>query len=167
MTSKTSPKMGRPAIPVAERFWPKVEKSAGCWNWTAGRIESGYGWIHLEGKKALAHRVSYELAHGPIPEGLFVDHACHNRACVNPSHLRLATMKQNMENRAGANKGNATGVRGVSLNNSGKKYVAGLCHNGERMYLGSYETIAEAAEVVEAKRRELYTHHALAAQVAA
>jgi hypothetical protein len=84
--------------PLAERFWGKVRKGAGCWVWTGSRIPKGYGKIQL-GRRGtsprFAHRISWELHFGPIPQGLWVLHKCDNPSCVKPSHLFLGTAKDN------------------------------------------------------------------------
>lgn len=80
------------------RFWPKVQKSGdGCWTWTACRTSDGYGQIkgHRTRKLWYAHRVSYELVNGPIPDGLQIDHLCRNPSCVNPEHLEAVTPRRN------------------------------------------------------------------------
>lgn len=79
------------------RFWTKVDKAApnGCWVWTAATVK-GYGRFALAGMPgALAHRVSYTITRGPIPDGLTLDHLCRNRACVNPDHLEPVTVQVN------------------------------------------------------------------------
>jgi hypothetical protein len=83
---------------IAERFWAKVDKLEpdGCWEWTAFKQPAGYGTFQLHGRSSLAHRVAYELEHGPIPNGLEIDHLCKNPSCVRPSHLEAVTREENM-----------------------------------------------------------------------
>jgi hypothetical protein len=82
---------------MIERFWTKVDKTDGCWFWTAATTASGYGAIADDGRRMqVAHRVAYELAVGPIPAGLHLDHLCRNRNCVNPAHLEPVTCRTNL-----------------------------------------------------------------------
>src|SRR5690349_20028702 len=71
----------------------------GCIEWTGTRNTKGYGRIArggVNGRFLMAHRVAYELARGPIPEGLQLDHLCRNRLCCNPDHLEPVTRQENV-----------------------------------------------------------------------
>lgn len=148
---------GESADEMAARFWGRVSQGDGCWVW-AGRLKpDGYGEFSLHGKEQLAHRVAYRLVRGDIPEGKFIDHICHTVACVKPAHLRLATPKQNAENRASSNRTSKTGIRGVSLHRPSGKWRGAVTHNYVR-YAQYFGTREEAAAFVTARRQELFTH---------
>lgn len=85
-------------LPV--RFAAKIALSIdGCWIFTGARQTSGYGSISHRGRTVLAHRLSYELLVGPIPDGLQIDHLCQVKACCNPAHLEPVTGWENMRRR--------------------------------------------------------------------
>jgi HNH endonuclease len=81
---------------LEERFWAKVEKTETCWLWTASKFSNGYGQFQTPAKNNLAHRLSYELTVGPVPDGLQLDHLCRNVACVRPDHLEPVTCQVNI-----------------------------------------------------------------------
>lgn len=82
-------------IPVEQRFWTHVQKTASCWLWTGSRHVTGYGETNANQRKQTAHRASYEITYGPIPDGLCVLHKCDNPPCVRPDHLFLGTRTDN------------------------------------------------------------------------
>ncbi len=101
---------GRAPCSLAERFWEKVVRTDDCWVWTGATTpESGYGIISVEGRTTKAHRVSYEMNVGPIPEGMFVCHHCDNPPCVRPDHLFVGTQADNLAD--GRAKGRIEGIR--------------------------------------------------------
>lgn len=150
----------RPSRPAGERFWEKVDLRdfGGCWLWTAYCDRNGYG---VFGGRAYAHRFAWEALVGTIPDGLQLDHrvTCPKN-CVNPDHLRLATNKQNNENKAGPQRNNlSTGIRGVYPNRG--KFMAKVKHHGVQYYIGSFSTVEEAEKAVIAARLKLFTHNDL------
>lgn len=149
----------KPRINFEDRFWQKVNKSEGCWEWTASLGSSGYGQVRVggvDGMVAPAHRVAYELTHGTVPRGMDMDHTCHNRSCVNPAHLRAVSHKENMENLRGAHRDSKSGVRGVYATKHGS-YKVYVCHFGRDFYGGAHKSLEAATVAAEALRASLYT----------
>lgn len=81
---------------IEERLWSgAIEGERGCWVWQRSLSDTGYGRIVNNGQAVGIHRLAYELAIGPIPEGLVIDHLCFTRSCINPEHLEPVTHKEN------------------------------------------------------------------------
>lgn len=142
------------------RFWSKVNKTETCWLWTGALTPKGYGNFSVgRGTTKRAHWWSYGLANGPLPKGKLVDHRCHVKHCVNPSHLRPVTNKQNLENRVGAASNSKSGVRGVCWYAARNKWLAYVTHHSKRIHVGYFIDLADAEQAVIAKRLELFTHN--------
>ena len=138
-----------------ESFAARTEWQGDCLVWTGTRNASGHGRIRVDGKMPMAHRYAWEREHGPIPDGVFIDHICQNPPCVNVEHLRLATIQENNFHRDGPTKGNKySGLRNVYPKNSG--WMVRLKKYGKPHYFGTFNTIEEAAKVAEQARKQLF-----------
>lgn len=86
---------------VVARFEAKINKTDSCWLWTAAKYVDGYGAFRLRDprRQERAHRVAWQIYHGPIPSGQHVLHRCDVRECVNPEHLWLGTNLDNIRDR--------------------------------------------------------------------
>lgn len=144
---------------VVDRFWSKVNKTDECWLWASIPRHRYARFDAPEAKvKMAAHRFSWSLANGEIPEGMVIDHICHTPACVRPDHLRLATPKQNLEH-VKLSSANTSGYRGVVWNKKSGFWQAVVVHNYHRYFLGFFPTAEMADAAARAKRLELYTHN--------
>jgi hypothetical protein len=119
------------ALSESERFWSRVHTLGVCWEWTAGTNHAGYGTFRYHGGY-LAHRYAFEVLVGPIPDGLVLDHLCRNPPCVNPDHLEVVTLAENVR-------------RGVA----GK--VAGLRHSSKTHCPAGHEYTPDNTYVVPGK----------------
>lgn len=138
-----------------ESMWDvSTERRGDCLIWTGDVQASGYGRIYVDGVRVPVHRYAWERANGPIPDGMVIDHTCHTPACVEASHLRPVTHARNMQNRSGAQRNSASGIRNVYRRKNG--FAVQIQVNRKPVYFGTYATEREAAEVAEARRRELF-----------
>lgn len=80
---------------LPDSFWAKTAPATDCVVWRGAQNSKGYGCFAVNGVSKLAHRVAWEDVHGPIPDGLTLDHRCRVHACVNVAHLELVTVAEN------------------------------------------------------------------------
>ena len=85
------------ALKTILRFLNTIDETNNCWLWKKGKSIGKYGLFHAYKTTFYAHRYSYELFKGEIPEGYEVDHLCRNTSCVNPDHLEAVTRRENID----------------------------------------------------------------------
>lgn len=151
------PRRNSPYKDLNARLWEKADCSdpGGCWIWMAAVNSKGYGTTSrppVPGQKGrsprvYAHRLAWEVVNGPIPDGLSIDHICHERRCINPAHLRLADAAEQQQNRPGAQANSKTGHLNVYPLPNGRYAV-----QVKRTTFGTFGSLAQAAEVAEAAR---------------
>ena len=129
-----------------------------CVIWGGSVNKNGYGYLYVDGKQKLAHRVAYETEIGPIPDGLVIDHLCRNRACVNTQHMEPVTIGENVlrgETGPGINSRKTECIYGHSLADA---YVAKdgrrACRTCRKDHARRY--YQENAEAIKAKARTRY-----------
>ena len=132
----------------------RTERKGECLVWTGALDDCGYGSMWAEGRKFRAHRWVWEQRNGPIPPDSQLDHACRNRACVEVSHLRLASISDNSAYRKPRKRAVHDLPRGVHPNGSG--YCARVIKQGKVHHLGTFPTVELADEAAKAGRARLH-----------
>lgn len=127
-----------------DRFWAKVAKGKPdeCWLWTSSTLPSGYGQFSIGHKKIVAHRFSYELHYGPLPDGMFALHKCDVRNCVNPNHLFAGTKADNSQDMV--NKGRCRAPHGEKVHTA--KLTAKQVHEIRKLLANGSHTQTEIAK---------------------
>lgn len=98
MTKRSTTAERRRTLAEQKEFALKSYRAneAGCWIWLGPRYRTSYGVFMAKRQHFLAHRAAYELANGPIPEGMVIDHLCRTPLCINPAHLEAVTNRENL-----------------------------------------------------------------------
>lgn len=141
-----------------ESFSARTQWDGECLVWTGYKNDGGYGIMKANGSIIRAHRYAWERRHGEIPDDMEIDHICHNRACVNVKHLRIASPQQNNFNLSGPHSNSRSGARNVHWSRSG--WIVKVQRDYVKHYFGSYKTIEEAAVVAEQARKDLFGDYA-------
>lgn len=138
-----------------DRLIAKADTASDCWIWrgAVNQGAGGYGWFSLNGDATLAHRASWVLHNGPIPDGMHVLHRCDVRLCINPSHLFLGTNNDNVADKVA--KGRTAHGEGHARNGlSAEKALAVRHATGTVREIG--RRLGVSASHVSAIRRGVY-----------
>lgn len=103
-----------------KNFWSKVLKTKRCWVWTAHKKKNGYGQFYIKRQSVYAHRYSWVISNGSVPENKSVLHKCDNPNCVRPSHLFVVSQRENM-------------LDAVKKGRIKKKKFGDFCSNGHKL----------------------------------
>lgn len=137
-----------------ESFNTRTEWQGQCLVWTGYAQHDGYGQMRINGKGKRVHRYAWERVNGQVPDGFVIDHVCHNPACVNIDHLRLASRSQNGAYRKGPEEGSQTGIRNVYQVGNG--FVVIISKGETRFRSPVLPDIEQAEQLAEATRKKMF-----------
>lgn len=153
-------------------LWGRIDQRGPgeCWEWTGNRSVRGYGQLRVDGRTVRAHRLAYELTHGPIPPGLMICHSCDNPPCCNPAHLWAGTARDNNHDmvakgrhRRRADESNAKFARGekhgsAKLTATDVRQIRQRVSDGERQAKIAREFGVGKDLIWQIKERRIWTH---------
>jgi len=142
---------------IESRFWNNVpmREEGKCWNWHGAKLKDGYGQIKIAGSPVQAHRLSWSMINGEIPEGMVIRHTCDNPSCVNPAHLLIGTHKDNIADKYARGR-NPSQVG--SDNNCSKLTESDVASIKDRLSIGERQRdIAEAFGITQSQVSNIAT----------
>lgn len=153
--------VGNKPIPIEQAIEARVLRGPGCWTWTGYVNRDGYAKLRRGKDNISIHRWMYERMVGELVDGMVLDHACRNRGCVNPAHLRQVTTKQNVEHFTTAVRSNNTsGYRGVRFHRASGLWMASV-KSGDVVQTTYHRGKLEAAKAAREMRLVMHTHNDL------
>lgn len=137
----------------------EVDPDSGCWVWTRGLDQNGYGKVSFQGKTRSVHRLMFSVFVGPLVEGLVVDHIdCISTACCNPAHLRQISGAGNSQNQRGPRANNISGHPGVAWDKRYEKWRARIKVEGTDTHLGYFTNLDDAIAARKAGEQQYHPY---------
>lgn len=137
----------------------EVDPDSGCWVWTRGLDQNGYGIFRFQGKKRFVHRLMLSIFVEPLVDGFLVDHInCISRACCNPAHLRQVSPAGNQQNRRSISTANTSGHVGVTRDKKSGKWRAHIQVGGKLLSLGRFTDLDDAIAARKAAEQKYHPY---------